>query len=64
MPVFKHQEDDGDLSIFASKNLIVIACENGHYWVIEAKQHSDETVKLELERVLPSGDADALVELF
>jgi hypothetical protein len=61
-PVFKHQEDDGDLSIFASGDTIVLACEHGHYWVLQAKQQSGETVKPVLEEALSADSAKALLK--
>lgn len=62
-PVFKHQEDDGDVSLFASGDVVLLACEHGHYWVIDAKQHSSESVKPALEAVLPREHAEALFRL-
>jgi hypothetical protein len=59
--VFKHQEDDGDLSIFASGDVVLLACEHGHYWVINAKEHSNETVKGALAESLPEHQADMLL---
>jgi len=44
-PVFKHQDDDGDLSIFASGDVVLLACEKGHYWVLQAKQQSKDTAE-------------------
>lgn len=61
--VFKHQEDDGDLSIFASGDVVVLACEHGHYWVLDAKEHSSDTVKLELERALSVERAESLLKV-
>ena len=45
-PVFKHQDDDGDLSIFTSSDVVLIVCEHGHYWSLHAKEHSTEGTKL------------------
>jgi hypothetical protein len=59
-PVFKHDEDDGDLSIFASGDVIVLACEHGHYWAIDAKQHSPETIKSAVQRLLPPEGSESL----
>jgi hypothetical protein len=59
--VFKHQEDDGDLSIFASGDVVVLACEHGHYWVLDAKEHSSETVKPALEKALSVERAELLL---
>ena len=60
--VFTHLEDDGDLSVFAEGDLIVLACEHGHYWVINAEQHSKATVKPALEEALPEDRADSLLD--
>jgi hypothetical protein len=56
-PVFKHQDDDGDLSIFASGDVVVLACEHGHYWLVDAKQHSDDSIKPALENSLTHAKA-------
>lgn len=63
-PVFKHQEDDGSLSIFASGNLVVFACENGHYWVLKTEQRSSDTVKSAMEEMVSPEQAQALVDAF
>jgi hypothetical protein len=60
-PVFKHQDDDGDLSIFASGDVVVLACEHGHYWLVDAKQHSNDSIKPALRRSLTRAEA---VEMF
>jgi hypothetical protein len=60
-PVFKHQDDDGDLSIFASGDLVVLACEHGHYWLVDAKQHTDDSIKPALEKSLTRAEA---IEMF
>jgi hypothetical protein len=60
-PVFKHQDDDGDLSVFASGDVVVLACEHGHYWLVDAKQHTDDSIKPALERSLTRTEA---VEMF
>jgi len=61
-PVFKHQEDDGDLSVFASGDVIVLACEHGHYSTIDAKQHSPDSIKPAIEKLLPFGESDSLLK--
>jgi len=38
--VFKHTDDDGDLSVFASGDEVLFACSRGHYWVVRAQQTS------------------------
>lgn len=35
--MMKHQEDDGDLSIIAQDDTILIACNQGHYWLIPSQ---------------------------
>jgi hypothetical protein len=62
--VLKHHEDEGDLSVFASGNVVLISCsKGGHYWVIDAEQHSSETVKSVLQEALSQEDADALISV-
>jgi hypothetical protein len=58
--VAKHQEDDGNLSFFASGDIVVISCEHGHYWVLEAEKQSSETVKGAFDRVLSVDQAESL----
>ena len=42
--MMKHQEDDGDLSIVAQDDTILIACNQGHYWLIPSQvQHPLDT---------------------
>ena len=60
--VLKHQEDEGDLSIFASGDVVLLACEHGHYWVLDAKKHSLESVKPALEEALSGEGAQSLIE--
>jgi hypothetical protein len=60
-PVFKHQDDDGDLSIFASGDVVLLACEHGHYWIVAAKQHDDDSIKPALENSL---SRDQITEMF
>ena len=63
-PVFKHQEDDGDLSIFASGDVLVVACEHGHYWVLQAKQQGPQSIKAAIHDALPLDKAqDLLAEM-
>jgi hypothetical protein len=46
MSVFKHQDDDGDLSIVAQGGDLVFICSKKHYWVIESKlQEPDLSAK-------------------
>lgn len=59
-PVFKHQDDDGELSIFTSGDVVLIACEHGHYWVVAAKQHSSQSMKLALDESLTENQAVAM----
>lgn len=33
----KHSEDRGNLTLFADGDQILIACDKGHYWTINAK---------------------------
>ncbi len=40
MPVLKHHDDDGDLSIVAEAGQLLIACNKGHYWIVEAEVHT------------------------
>jgi len=34
--LFKHNDDDGDLSIFASGKEVLFVCNQGHWWVVDA----------------------------
>lgn len=34
--VFRHPDDDGELSIFASGNEVLFVCTQGHWWIVEA----------------------------
>lgn len=60
-PVFKHQDDDGDLSIFASGDFIILACEHGHYWAVNSKEQSSDSMRAALDQEL---DRDQIAELF
>lgn len=33
----KHSEDKGNLTFFSDGGQILIACDKGHYWLIDAK---------------------------
>jgi len=61
---FKHQEDDGDLSVFASGDVVVLSCEHGHYWVLNAKQETSTSVLPAMEAVMPHADAQELFRAF
>jgi hypothetical protein len=58
--VFRHDEDSGTLSVFASRNLILLACEHGHYWAIESEQQTMESVREALERTATMEEVDRL----
>ncbi len=55
--VFKHLDDDGNLSLFVSKESIIVTCENGHFWVVEAQQVESQ------EKLTERLDAKAAIEL-
>lgn len=38
--IMKHADDDGDLSVFASRDSLLFACDKGHYWVVGAQQQA------------------------
>jgi hypothetical protein len=59
--VLKHQEDDGDLSIFASGDVVLLACEHGHYWILDTKKYSSDGVKPALEQALSHDEAENLL---
>jgi len=59
--VMKHQDDDGDLSIFVSGDVVLIACAQGHYWVVGAKQQSAETVKSTIDELASPESAERLL---
>ena len=42
--VFKHNDDDGTLSIFTSGDEVLFACSKGHWWIISATS-SGKTAK-------------------
>ncbi len=37
MTILKHQDDDGDLSVVATGDLLIFACSKGHFWPVESK---------------------------
>lgn len=59
-PVYKHVDDDGTLSIFASEGVIVLACEHGEYWVLEAKMETKATVKPAIGNLVSADHAEFL----
>lgn len=63
-PVFKHQDDDGSLSVFASGDIVVFACENGHFWVMESKEQSSESVRPMIEAMATPDEAEILLRAF
>lgn len=63
-PVYKHDEDDGDLSIFASGDVVVLACEHGHYWVLESKKQTMATVKTALQKLVSVDEAERIYKAF
>jgi hypothetical protein len=46
--------------IFASGKIVVLACEHGHYWVLEATKQSTETIKGALEEALSAEEVETL----
>jgi hypothetical protein len=36
--VFRHTDDDGELSVFASGEQVLFVCSHGHWWVVSAKE--------------------------
>lgn len=36
--VFRHNDDEGALSVFASGDEILFACSKGHWWIVDAKE--------------------------
>lgn len=34
--VFRHPDDDGDLSVFASGSEVLFVCTQGHWWIVQA----------------------------
>lgn len=59
--VFKHLDDDGNLSIFASGDAVVLSCEHGHHWILDATAYSADTVKLALESVLSVDQSEVML---
>lgn len=62
--VFKHEDDNGDLSVFASGEEVLFACNKGHYWIVAAKSGAvaAPTRKALAERDVV--DLDALTKTF
>lgn len=57
--VFRHHEDDGLLSVFASDaGEILLACEKGHWWIVDAT--SSGTARPEQT---PANDANLKVDM-
>ncbi|MGJ7442176.1 hypothetical protein [Aquipuribacter sp. MA13-6] len=48
-----HTDDGGDLSIFTSGDEVLIACNEGHYWLLKAEQRDvpDTTAAVKLLRM-------------
>jgi hypothetical protein len=44
MVYYKHTDDDGDLSIFASLGEVLIACSKGHYWLLQLQEKKQQEV--------------------
>jgi hypothetical protein len=44
MAVYKHTDDDGDLSIFTSYGEVLIACTHGHYWLLQLQEKKREVL--------------------
>jgi hypothetical protein len=40
--LFKHTDDDGELSVFTSGDQVLVACNQGHYWTFSAAFHEPE----------------------
>ncbi len=49
----KHSEDKGNLTFFSDGGQILIACDKGHYWMIDAKYGE----------ISPAGDGAARIKL-
>ena len=58
--MFKHYDDDGDLSIFAKDDELLFACNKHHYWIVSATQRTAVTASH--ETFGPSLSAD-MIEL-
>src|SRR5262249_16809104 len=44
MAYYKHTDDAGDLSIFASYGEVLIACSKGHYWLLQLQEKKEQEV--------------------
>ena len=44
-------------------DVVLLSCEHGHVWVLNATQHSADTVKAALERALPADRAEAMLRI-
>ena len=63
-PVWVHNEDDGLLSVFASGDVLVFSCEHGHYWVVNSEMKTTESVKPQLEQLMPDVELGRMMEKF
>ena len=61
---FRHQDDDGVLSIFASRDVVLLTCEHGHFWILSAEPHdSREAVRESLDQRLGADRSESLLRL-
>lgn len=54
----KHSEDKGSLTFFADGGQILIACDKGHYWMIDAKYGEIAPAGEPAPRIQISADLD------
>lgn len=59
--ILQHSDDNGVLSVIASGDTVILACEHGHYWVLESTQYSKKTVAAALESRLSADNSRALL---
>jgi len=59
--VMTHQDDGGDLSVFAGADQILFACNKGHYWILEAAVHE---VKHREDSPAPDMEVESMVDNF
>ena len=60
-----HAEDDGELSVLAGDNELLVACNRGHYWVLAAQCQQVTPARLtEGADVAPADEAEDLAQRF
>ena len=62
---FKHLDDDGSLSLFASSDNLIISCEHGHYWIVNSPMvESKDEVGAVLSATMGSDEVERYLNAF